>query len=439
MVNRPVPLPLGTGASSFEDQMDPFLADDSNSSFGSSNANNNPLLDISAEDIELSELAPHGWLDDKSLHQDEAAENAMPDPLAALKITDSASDVVVDNTTGSANDLQATVRPMLGIPNAGITTYPLDGEDHRPHKRRKHGNDGNESNRAELQKTVFDLSESADPPYAHKVKLANFLEMDIEEVDEEFRKRRQAMRPPPAIQVIHENISSDGASTRPRSSFHDLDGSSVGESRSQRAHSEASQTKTSISNLSMPCHCTFPNCPRAFSAPSGWKRHEELVHWVQIRFMCLLCGISQTAEGQFVCTYCSLPFSSLETVIEHVLHCNLARKEPLPLWKRHFDLKNHIRVKHQQEQTLKDLLKNVKSSNEWSYSIDCDWPRYCSYINCSQSFSDWDERSEHYTRYHFPRSKRSSRSHASSQKQDSSQPSTQGIGNVQQSQDLEFG
>jgi len=65
------------------------------------------------------------------------------------------------------------------------------------------------------------------------------------------------------------------------------------------------------------------------------------------------------------------------------------------------------------------IFEKARRTEEWHYPIESDWPRICTYINCSKTFQTWKERAEHYSGNHFPKSKRSSRrSYVSVQNED---------------------
>lgn len=318
-------------------------------------------------------------------------------------------------------------RPLLGIPKAGITTYPLVDTEERPRKRARFTGveDGIHERRDEdFQTAVLDAYGSfktLDPSYQEKTKLADFLKLSFEKIDDWFRGRRSGMRPAPPLQIgsSEDHLDIDHESTVTRSNFQDLDCfTEAGEP------SDTNLTKASTPTQERPCHCTSTGCSETFKSPSSWARHEKDVHWAQHKFLCLLCAVSGAgSHEQLSCASCSATHSALAACVEHVLQCEEARSQHSVRRKRHTGLKHHLKNAHPGELQRKAALETVKKTEGWHYPVDSNWPRLCTYINCSQSFRDWKERVDHYTGNHFQKSKRSSRrSFVSFQGEDSIPP-----------------
>lgn len=138
--------------------------------------------------------------------------------------------------------------------------------------------------------------------------------------------------------------------------------------------------------------------------------------------MCLLCGVSQDMEqGSFSCVACLEISPELSSCIEHALGCEEAKRQYSVKRKRHTGLKHHLDTEHSGEEQRRALFEKARKTEEWHYPIETDWPRVCTYINCSKGFQTWKERASHYSNSHFPKSKRSSRrSFASMQYEDES-------------------
>jgi hypothetical protein len=307
-------------------------------------------------------------------------------------------------------------RPLLGIPKAGITTYPLEDTEERPSKRTRFTDiedDRRGSRDGDFQTAIleaYSTCKTSDPSYQQKTKLADFLEVEFQEIDEWFRERRSATRAPLASQLpgIKHFLDNDRESTVSKSNFQDAE--CFTEAGEPEIPSETNPTKTSTSAQGRPCHCTYTGCSETFKSPSAWERHERDVHWGQNKFLCLLCGVSEDVDqGRFSCAACFETFPELSSCVVHTLGCEEARRQHSVRRKRHMGLKHHLDVEHPREEQRRALFEKARRTEEWHYPVETGWPRVCTYINCSKSFQTWKERSEHYSSNHFPKSKRSSR------------------------------
>jgi hypothetical protein len=234
--------------------------------------------------------------------------------------------------------------------------------------------------------------------------------VEFQEIDEWFRERRSASRAPLASQLAGTKhfLDNDCESTVSKSHFQDAE--CFTEAGEPEIPSETNPTKTSTSAQGRPCHCTYTGCSETFKSPSAWERHERDVHWAQNKFMCLLCAVSQDVDQEtFSCAVCFKIFPELSSCVEHTLGCEEARRQHSVRRKRHTGLKHHLDTEHSGEEQRRAIVEKARRTEEWHYPIETDWPRVCTYINCSKSFQTWKERSDHYSSNHFPKSKRSSR------------------------------
>ena len=331
------------------------------------------------------------------------------------------------------------LRPLLGIPKAGITTYSLVETEERPRKRTRFTgveDEIHERRDEDFQTAILEVYGSfrtLDPSYQEKTKLADFLDVGFEKIDDWFRGRRSGMGPAPGpasrlqIGSREDTLDIDRESTITRSNFQDPDCFTEA-----GVPSDTNPTKASTSMQEPPCHCTYTGCSETFASPSSWERHEKDVHWAQNKFLCLLCAVVSEADNQsqrqLSCASCSKTHSALATCIEHVLQCEESRSQHSVRRKRHTGLKHHLKNKHPggPELQRKAALETARKTEEWHYPIDSNWPRVCTYINCSKSFQNWKERVDHYTSNHFPKSKRSSRRSFVGFQQEDSIPPTPG-------------
>jgi hypothetical protein len=266
-----------------------------------------------------------------------------------------------------------------------------------------------------------------DPSFQEKTRLASFLEIEFEKIDDWFRERRSGMGPAPTFQIAgsEHRPDIDRESTVTKSNLQDPD--CFTEAGEPGAPSDTNPTKASMSTQERPCHCTYTGCSETFKSPSSWERHERDVHWAQSKFMCLLCGVSEAdSKEQFSCTSCSEAFSALGSCIEHVLQCEEARRQHSVRRKRHTGLKHHLGLEHPGQVQMKALFESARRTEEWHYPIESNWPRVCTYINCSKNFQNRKERVDHYTSNHFPKSKRSSRRSLVSTQHEDCSPQTPG-------------
>ncbi|KAH8660727.1 hypothetical protein BGZ60DRAFT_433587 [Tricladium varicosporioides] len=431
MVGTPLSAPTGTGMGSFNTspRVNSAILSDNNQQ-----NDNNFLLDSTAaagnthtcDDINetFSNVSndDNNWGFADQTNFDDVWEDPLkdgPDPRAAADFPQSALEVVAKDGTAKPG------REAFGAKsNTNRNTYLPHGPD-RPHKRSRHTNEESRSADDWALKVwavmVKDncLLYNADPPVEKKQMLARLFNMSYADVDLEFWQHRQGrhiMGPPPlpAIQISSVD-EDDGQAGQLRSRSNDPDSFTTAESSSQYARSEADQTMTSISSVdSRRLQCTSPNCVKVYPSPSTWKRHEAHEHWNQVKFMCLLCAIFQV-NGIFGCKHCKEQLPSLLLCIEHILDCPKARQGIHFLYKREVDLKGHLDKKHSNDRGQIEFIDKVRSYKKWQFPYDSDWPRQCSL--CSQCFTTWDERANHYIKHHFPLSKRKAKSQDHSQKQ----------------------
>jgi hypothetical protein len=133
--------------------------------------------------------------------------------------------------------------------------------------------------------------------------------------------------------------------------------------------------------------CTFPMCAYSSESQVDWKRHEEKEsHWPQQRFMCLQCNIpSIDLEGNPVCSFCSVPFSTFDSARTHYLYCMSARESG-----RTFGRKDHLCKHLEVEHGQKNMVESTKA---WSFPVLSNWPRECGY--CGIFVNTWDRRMVH--------------------------------------------
>lgn len=231
---------------------------------------------------------------------------------------------------------------------------------------------------------------------------AQLFRMSSEDVDKFFWEQRSSMNKPPTI-VVQDDTLNSPESSRARSNIQEA------EIFSQNGQPSPSESNFSMTNTSVGTHpnfCTHPACSRSFKSPSDWKVHEELVHWVQKRYLCLLCAIRPAADKtRYFCKACSAPFFTLGSCITHVMQCQSARRLQTTPYKRYFDFNVHLRSHPVGDREVKVLFESVRNNKDWYYPVESDWPRTCSYYNCSQEFKSWEERQEHYPAFHFKNKK----------------------------------
>ncbi|CAG8948944.1 hypothetical protein HYFRA_00002072 [Hymenoscyphus fraxineus] len=290
----------------------------------------------------------------------------------------------------------------IGIPTGDTATYPLDGHEPRPYKRSRTENEDklNEGRQDYLRMVLegYHRHFSIDPSPEQKKHLASTFEMSIEAVDKWFWDQRASKNVPtipPAI-VVHGNTHHSADSSREQSykQEHDV--------FTQKGQLTPSETTTSGSNH--PNHCTFPNCQQSFKSPSDWKVHEELVHWLQKRYLCLVCAILPANDkSRFSCKFCTDASPMLDDCVTHVMQCDQVRRQQT--WKRYHDFNRHLSSHSHEDQNIQLQIELMKRNKDWHYPVESNWPRICTYPNCSQEFRSWSERQEHYPSCHFKNKK----------------------------------
>lgn len=295
---------------------------------------------------------------------------------------------------------------LFGIPKSGIATYPLNGNESRPKKRSRAGNE--DKHNGGLQEYLRMVLEgycahiSIDPSPDQRNGLASVFGLSSEDIDKWFWDQRASMKIPPTI-VVQEDTQNSPDSARARSNLQDPE---IFTQNGQPSPSETNFSMTTASVASNPNHCTFPGCLKTFKSPSDWKVHEELVHWVQKRYLCLLCAIQPAADKTpFFCKACLAPFHALGACISHVMQCKSVRQLQTSTYKRYYDFKTHLQSHPLADREVKALFETVKNNKDWYYPVDSSWPRTCTYHNCSQEFKSWEERQEHYPSCHFKNKK----------------------------------
>lgn len=140
--------------------------------------------------------------------------------------------------------------------------------------------------------------------------------------------------------------------------------------------------------------CTFPECTSSFQYKALWKNHEESKkHWLQQKFMCLLC-ISQD-PNVVTCRYCYGEVAPQSNIYIHSLSCDAAMQEGRSFCRKD-QLKAHLKSSHSWQR----LSSNIET---WAFAFQSDWPRQCGF--CGDMIFDWSQRIDHVEK-HFKEGRR---------------------------------
>jgi hypothetical protein len=170
--------------------------------------------------------------------------------------------------------------------------------------------------------------------------------------------------------------------------------SATGSSMSSTSHSQHSQRHVETTTpapsqaqgqASRLYQCTYPTCKSSFATKTDWKRHEETVHWLQQKYMCLECDTSAIdSSGMIECLYCSGSAEDLGDIQTHNLECDPARKLGRTFTRKD-KFRDHLRLDHG--------ISLDSTTSTWVFDIESQWPRQCGF--CGYIVDIWAQRANH--------------------------------------------